>query len=192
MNKTENSISKTKKSENKQPVSNPMTKQLNSLQKSPAKNLKTVKQNDTLIEKVSNPIETTNIVAKINNFNTNKTSNKMYGGYMNAASNRIIDYSDIVYSLNSIFSDKIGIQELFARVNNLFNEKLLSTYTAFGIYHEKSKCLNMKLFNSMGSTYTSKIFLSDDENPVIECFNKNIPLIKENNKFLNMPYLNDS
>lgn len=195
MNKTDSN--KTKKSENinKSPVSNPMAKQLNSLQNSPEKILKTIKtktQDKTIHLAAQNPIEMNNIVAKINNFNTNKTSNKMYGGYMNAATTRVIDYSDFVYSLNSLLSNKIGVQELFVEVNNLFSEKLTSVYTAFGIYQEKSKCINMKLFNSMGSTYTSKIFLSDDENPVIECFNKNTPIIKENNKFLNMPYLNDS
>ena len=36
---------------------------------------------------ISDPIitDTANIVARINNFNTNKTSNKMYGGYLNSA-----------------------------------------------------------------------------------------------------------
>ena len=105
MNKTDSN--KTKKSENinKSPVSNPMAKQLNSLQNSPEKNLKTIKtktQDKTIHLAAQNPIEMNNIVAKINNFNTNKTSNKMYGGYMNAATTRVIDYSDFVYSLNSL------------------------------------------------------------------------------------------
>lgn len=169
-------------------VSNPLAKQMNALKKPAVK--KPVQQ-----KIVSDPIanETSNIVAKINNFNTNKTSNKIYGsGYMNGSSNKVVDYSDIVYSLNSALSDKTSIQDLFVSVHNLFTEKLNHIFTAFGVYHEKSKCINMKLFNSMGNTYTSKIFMSDDENPVIKCFNNCEPVCYENNKFLNIPYLHSS
>ncbi len=188
----ENKVDSKKAQESKKPrnsaVSNPLAKQLNTLKKPAVK--KTV-QPKTISDPISN--DTSNIVAKINNFNTNKTSNKIYGsGYMNGSSNKVVDYSDIVYSLNSALSEKTSIQNLFIAVHNLFTEKLNHIFTAFGIYHEKSKCINMKLFNSLGNTYTSKIFMSDDENPVIKCFNNRDALCCKNNKFLNIPYLHDS
>lgn len=170
-------------------VSNPLTKQMNALKKPAVK--KTVQQAP---KTVSDPIssETSDIIAKINYFNTNKTSNKTYGsGYMNGSSNKVVDYSDIVYSLNSTLSGKTGVQDLFVSVHNLFMEHLNHIFTAFGVYHEKSKCLNMKLFNSMGNTYTSKIFMSDETNPVIKCFNNCEPICYKNNDFLNIPYLHD-
>lgn len=170
-------------------VSNPLATQ-QKVSKQPS-----VKQPVQTHAPVSDPIiqNTSNIVAKINNFNTNKTSNRMYrNGYINGNYNRIIDYSDIVHSLNSALSDKISVQDLFVSVHKLFMEKLNHIFTAFGIYHEKSKCINMKLFNSMGTTYTSKIFMSDDANPVIKCFNSRKSLCYDNNKFLNIPYLYNS
>jgi diguanylate cyclase (GGDEF)-like protein/putative nucleotidyltransferase with HDIG domain len=142
-------------------------------------------------QKVSNPIssETSKIVARINNFNTNKTSNKMYGAYINANANRVIDYPELVYSLNSNLSNKKNVHDLFLALHDLFSEKLNSVFTAIGIYHEKSKCINLRLLNAMGNAYTSKIFLSDETNPIINCFKTGEPTIIEDNKFLNIPYL---
>lgn len=186
MNKTK---TETKKSiKNKSNVSNPIAKQIN-LPAKPAK-----KSED--IKKVTSPItsETSDIVARINNFNTNKTSNRMYAGYMNSAvnSHRVVDFSDLVQSLNSRLSDKTNIHDFFLAVHNLFSEKLKSVYTAFGIYQEKSKCINMKLFSYMGSTYTSKLFLSEEDNPVIKCFINSKAILTDNDKFLNIPYLQET
>lgn len=143
----------------------------------------------------SNPIlpETTDIVARINNFNTNKTSNKFYaGGYVNANSHRVVDYNDLMLNFNSAVADKKNTHDFFFAVHDLFTEKLKNVFTAFGVFHEKSKCINLKLWNSSGSTYTSKLFLSEDENPVIKCFETNTPMIVENNNFLKVPYLPES
>ena len=176
-------------------VSNPLSKQLNALKKPALKTpVKTTKKEE---KSVSNPIgsETSSIVARINNFNTNKTSNRMQVNYMNgqnARSHRVIDYADLINSLNNTLSNKKTTHELFTAVHELFSDKLNSTFTAFGVFHEKSKCINIKLFNSMGSTYASKLFLSDEASPVIECFNTCKPKASDNNSFLNVPYLQQS
>ena len=177
-------------------ATNPLSRTLNSLKKNELQNLqpenaeKPAKKEE---KRASNPIasETSSIVARINNFNTNKTSNRMYAGYMNnaASSHRVVDYSELVYSLNSSLAGKTTVHELFSAVHELFSEKLRSVFTAFGIVHEQSKCINIKLFNSMGSTYSSKLMLSDDLNPIIQCFNNNSVIVQDNNKFLNIPYL---
>lgn len=189
-NKVDSKKAQASKKNNNSTVSNPLAKQMNALKKPAVK--KVAPQTP---KTVSDPIasETSNIIAKINNFNTTKTSNKIYGGgYMSGNSNKVIDYSEIVYSLNSALSEKTSVQDLFVSVHNLFTEKLNHIFTAFGIYHEKSKCVNMKLFNSLGNTYTSKIFVSDSTNPVIECFNNRQPICHGENKFLNIPYLHTS
>lgn len=169
-------------------VSNPITKNLNSLRTS------AVETKPATPSKATNPLtsEISNIVAKINNFNTNKTSNKMYGGYMNAGYNKVIDYSDLVNGLNNLYSKHKNISDMSSALHNLFREKINNTFSAFGIYQEKSKCINLKLFSSLGNTYTSKIFTSDEKNPVVECFNKAETIYYDDNKFLNIPYLQNT
>ena len=138
--------------------------------------------------------EASDIVARINNFNTNKTSNRMYSGYLNntISLNKTVNYSELIQNLNEKLKNKKSITDLFLEIHKLFTDNLNSIFTAYGVYHENSKCINLKLLNSTGNTYTSKVFMSDEVNPIIECFKTSSPIIKENNKFLNIPYLNNS
>ena len=136
--------------------------------------------------------EANNIVARINNFNV-KNHNRLYGGFMTDprvhTNNTSIDYTELITELDRALKDKITIHELFTAVHNVLCEKLSSVYTAFGVFHEKSKCINLKLFNHAGSPYSSKIFLSDDKNPIVQCFTSVEPVILNDNNFLNIPYL---
>ncbi len=187
--------SKKSKVEKSSAVSNPMAAQPKSVKAPSVPNVKkeesTQEKNIQITDPISN--ETANIVARINNFNTKKTSNRMYAGYLNnIKTTKIIDYTDLMQSLSSTLVEQKNVHSLFSAVHNIFVDKLNSLYTAFGVFHEKSKCINLKIFNSMGSTYTSKIFLSDESNPVIKCFKTSAPVVQNDNGFLNIPYLNKS
>ena len=191
LNKNKTDIDKkTQTSNKKSTVSNPIEKQPSRLKKSIEKKTAPNIKETTF----TNPItsDNSNIVARINNFNTSKTANRMYGGYMNAGYHKVIDYSNLVYNLCEIYSNQKNTTDLCSSIHKMFSEKISNVYTAFGIYHEKSKCINLKLFSALGNTYTSKIFLSDSKNPVIECFNTGKTIYYENNKFLSIPYLQES
>ena len=144
----------------------------------------------------NNPIlRNREIVAKINNINTVKSSNKMYGGYLTntlSSQHRAVDYADVVRELNISLQNKKTLNDLFNSIHNVFSEKLHCSFTAFGMFHEKSKCINLKLFSTMGSTYSSKIFLSESDNPVIECFTSASAVIQNTNAFLNIPYMKNT
>lgn len=148
-------------------------------------------------ESVSNPfIEKTNsIVAKINNFNTYRTTNRMYSGGITsptATNNRIINYADLLQELGENFKQSGSLNEAFSSVSSTFSEKMDCNFTAFGVFHEKSKCINLKLYTKRGETYSSKVLLSDEENPVIKSFKDEVTVSKEDVKFLNIPYMQNS
>ena len=136
--------------------------------------------------------QTNNIVARINNFNEQNNSARAYAGFISnpaANINKAVNYSELVTSFNNALQDKNTIHDMFAVIHKVFVEKIQSVYTAFGIFHERSKSINLKLFNKSGSLYSSKIVLSDKQNPVIECFESAQPVIKNDSDFLNIPYL---
>ena len=136
--------------------------------------------------------QTNNIVARINNFNEQNNSARAYAGFISPTAvsvNKAVNYSELVTSFNNALQDKNTIHDMFAAIHKVFSEKIQSVYTAFGIFHEKSKSINLKLFNKSGSLYSSKIVLSDKQNPVIECFESAQPVIKKDSDFLNIPYL---
>ena len=203
--KQENS-EKTEKTAARQVVTNPSAKNKkpDSSDKALAKPVPKTKIKSVLSVNVpsQNPSPETNpilrnreIVAKINNINTVKSSNKMYGGYLTntlASQKRAVDYSEIIRELNVALQNKKTSNDLFNAIQNVFYEKLHCSFTAFGMFHEKSKCINLKLFSTMGSTYSSKIFLSESDNPVIECFISSSAVIQNNNAFLNIPYMKNT
>ena len=105
---------------------------------------------------------------------------------------KVVDYLDIIQSLNSAFQDKKSVHEIIAAFHAVFTEKAKCSFTAYGLFHEKSKCLNLKSTSNFGSTYSSKIFISDDQNPIVKCFNTSSAMVLKDNAFLKIPYLQNS
>ena len=155
-----------------------------------------LKSGENIVEKITNPLveKTNSIVAKINNFNTYRTPTARMHNLSSpmATSNKAIDYADLLRELKINFQDCEDLHELFVAVNKTFSEKTDSNFTAFGIFHEKSKCINLKLYSKRGETYSSKIFMSEELNPVIECFKTTNQITKDDISFLNMPYMQNS
>jgi len=201
------SITKRKKDRSVSTVTNPVAK--NNPPANIGKNSKTKKSNTGKTNTISpvtapgkninpadNPLsKNREIVAKLNTIKTVKSSNKMYGGYLNNTLSlmpKTIDYIEIIQDLNLALHNKKSLNDLFSVIHSIFSERLHCIFTAFGVYHEKSKCINMKLTNKLGNKYSSKIFLSETENPVIECFSNSSAVIHKDNNFLNIPYLENS
>lgn len=156
--------------------------------------VKTKKKLDNLIKPISVPEENslTNIVETINNFNNNKTKPRSYTD--NYASNlkkvnTNINYFDVMRSISDAFSAHKSMVDLLARLNNIFVNQLKWNFVGFGLLHEKSKCINLKLFSQIGNTYSSKVFLSDEKNPIVQCLNNKVTIDKDNINYLNIPYL---
>ncbi len=194
-------VEKPKKNRRANTVTNPVAKNTppkTESKKSTKKNITEKKINEPAknAAPVENPLsKNREIVARLNHISTVKSSNKMYGGYLNnslTSVRKAIDYTELVKDLSMALQNKKTLNDLFSAVHNIFTDKLHCYFTAFGTYHEKSKCINLKLTNAMGSTYSSKIFLSESDNPVIECFTNMSAVMQKDNKFLNIPYMKNA
>ena len=134
----------------------------------------------------SNPLSSAKI-AKINAITPSKmVSNRLYSGYNNYTQKPFatIDYSELISVINNSIKNKNNANELFYALHNIFTNKLNSNFTAFGYCNQQSKCVNLKLIDKIGSTYSTKIFNSDSSNPVIEAVMANITIDKESNKLI--------
>ena len=180
-------------------VSNPIAAEKPPARKKSSSGTRTLKQTAKVADlplsqtPVTSPIDN-NIVAKINNFTQRRSTNKLYGGYLtnSLSANKIVNYPELIQTLNIALQDKKSVHELFSAVHDVFTEKMNCSFTAYGLYHEKSKCINLKLTNKLGSTYSSKIFTSNEQNPAVECFNSANAVMLKDNSFLKIPYLQSS
>jgi diguanylate cyclase (GGDEF)-like protein/putative nucleotidyltransferase with HDIG domain len=75
-------------------------------------------------------------------------------------------------------------------LNDIFVKKFKWNFIGFGLLHEKSKCLNVRLYSKGGNSYSSKVFLSDDSNPIVRCFKTKTVIDSDNIDYLNISYLN--
>jgi len=135
--------------------------------------------------------KTSNLVATINNFNANKSNNRLYSGYANnpIKSQTAINSNEIANAVGSALNNRSELSELFIAVHNALAEKMNCVFTGFGLYHETSKCIDFKLYSKIGGTYSSKVFQSDSENPILQCYETQKSILLNDNKFLNIPYL---
>ena len=154
-----------------------------------------IKEGEKTPEK-HNPFENSktsfsNIIETINTFNTvSKTPSKHYIPKPdNNKTNLTHNYADIMRSVSETFQKNSSIVNLFSQISNIFITKLKWNFLGFGLLHEKSKCLNFRLYSNIGNSYSSKIFLSDDTNPIIKSFNERTIIDKDNMDYLKIPYL---
>ncbi len=150
---------------------------------------------DSTVKPISVPEETSlnSIIETINNFNTTKTRPRLFANNNhNAVTNPVqnnVNYYEIMSDLSDAFNNNKNMVDLFGKLNDIFIGKLKWNFVGFGLFHEKSKCINLKIFSKTGNTYSSKVFLSDEFNPIIECFKSKAYIHKENINYLNSPYL---
>lgn len=131
------------------------------------------------------------IVETINNFNTTKSKPRNYSNsyVTNNSLNPNVNYFEVMKGISDAFQNNKSMIELFSKLNNIFVNQLKWSFVGFGLFHEKSKCINLKIYSKAGNTYSSKIFMSDDNNPIIQAFKNKSIVDKDNINYLNIPYL---
>lgn len=144
-------------------------------------------------ENNSNPLMKS-IVARVNALNNRTYSNRIYGGthnHTNPIINQSTDYQEIIRLSAEIIKNKQNVQELFYSFHNLLSNKMGCCFSGYGLLRETSKCINIKLIDKIGGTYSSRVLLNEDANPIVIAFNERTPITKSDIKFLNNPYLKD-
>lgn len=133
-------------------------------------------------------------IAKLSTSNAKNTSNRLYGGYnhSNTKMNVVVDYSQILRYLSEIIVTKYNINDIFFSLHNLFTNKLNCNFTALGVLNLQSSSINLKIMDKIGNSYSSRVSLSNEENPVTEAFLTKKVTSAEDNQFLKMPYLLNS
>ncbi len=146
-------------------------------------------------KKQSNPIIPSGLISKINSINNRTTANRMYAGYNNKTwrTYENIDYQEVIKFINEVIRGKETQNELFYSLHNIFINKLNASFSAFGLYHEQSKCINFKIIDKIGSTFTSRVLINGlEDNPVEKAFKTKVASYEPSSKFLNVHYLTES
>lgn len=140
---------------------------------------------------MTSPLSAAKLAAKVNSLATSPSTPRRTPIRVNAPVPQKVDvdYKTMVDKLAEIKPVQ-DINAYYLAVHKILTRYLACSFTAFGLFNETSKCINLKLIDKAENIYSSKIFGSDSENPVSQCFYTRRLITKDNVDFLNMSYFN--
>lgn len=137
-------------------------------------------------KRTSNPIDNSRIMP----LNTRTSANRLYGGWANSLSKvHDVNYPEMISAINASISNQNDAIQLFYSFHKQICLKLNLDFLAIGICNATSNYINMKLVEKTGSSYTSKIMLSDEENLIVKSFKNKEAIFTTDSHYLKMNYL---
>ena len=138
---------------------------------------------------ISNPIDT----SKIMPLNTRTSANRIYGGWAGSiAKTNEINYLEIISAINASVANQKDTVELFYSIHKQICLTLNLDFLAIGIYNNTSNYINVKLVEKTGSTFATKVLLTDDENVIVRAFNNKEAIFTTDCNYLKMNYLSQT
>lgn len=122
-----------------------------------------------------------------------KTANRLYGGYNHTkrfygSQNNSIEPLEIFSEFCSEAKNKNTVEEVLEYIHAIAINKLCYNFTVLGLVNNQSNCLNITLTDHVGNVYSTKILLSETQNPIIEAFLTKTKKIIENINVTNIPF----
>lgn len=143
---------------------------------------------------VSSPFSQEKLVSKVNSLIINSNSNSM-GHPQNKVFNNekclTLNYKLVVDGLIKA-SEANSIYDFYLNISNLINQNIESDFMAVGLFKEQSSCINLKLRDKLGNFYTTKVFLKEVENPIVQTFSQKQVIFKDDVDFLKLAYFKNS
>ena len=141
------------------------------------------------IGSVTSPLSAAKLAAKVNSLATSPLTPRKTPTRVNAVVPQKVnvDYKSMVDKLAEISGTK-DVNSFYLAVHKILTQYLNCSFTAYGLFNETSKCINLKLIDKTENVYSSKVFGSDSENPVSQCFYTRKLIVKDNVDFLNISY----
>ena len=98
-----------------------------------------------------------------------------------------LNYKHVVDSLVKISnSDNIG--DYYTKVFQIISQNIDSNFFAIGLFKEKSNCINLRLQDKLGNNFSTKVFLKDEENPIVQVFKSREMQFVEKKDYLKLSY----
>ena len=138
---------------------------------------------------VTSPFSSNNLVSKVNSL-TSASSNVSINPAQNILFNEkstTLDYKTVINEIVKMFPIE-SPQKFYSELYLTITKSIDSAFIAIGIFKETSNCINLRLEDKLGNIYSTKVFLKDTENPIIECFNEKKIIYKNNADFLKLAY----
>ena len=143
---------------------------------------------------ITSPISQEKLVSKVNSLTFNSVANSLNNPQNKSFNNEktlTLDYNFVVNELTKI-STITCINDYYNKIHSILTQKIDSGFMAIGLFKENSSCINLKLKDKFGNFYSTKVFLKDAENPIVEAFLERKIIFKNDINFLKLSYLKNN
>ena len=153
-----------------------------------------IKQNQTNNSGMTSPIVTSSLVSKVNSLTHSNRTNQIVSPQsisFGTEKGITLDYKQVLDDLNMLYPVH-NLYEFYSKVYSIILQNIDSGFFAVGLYKEKSNCINLRLQDKLGNVYSTKVFLKEEDNPIIQVFNSQKPLFVDNVSFLKLAYFKNN
>lgn len=155
----------------------------------------TVNNSENLIHQnapktVSSPISQEKLVSKVNALINNSSVNQLLNPQnmvFNNEKSSTLNYKSIIDGLVNI-SNASSAMEFQNKIYSLITQNIDSSFFAIGLFKEKSNCINLRLHDKIGNNFSTKVFMKDDDNPIVQVFNERTMKFVDKKDYLKLSY----
>ena len=143
---------------------------------------------------VSSPIKASKLVSKVNSLIKGNRSNFLTNPKTKSFSTekgRTLDYKNVIDELTKLYPIT-NKYDFYSKVYGIILQNIDSAFFAIGLFKEKSDCINLRLQDKMGNFYSTKVFMKDTDNPIVQVFNSQQPIFKDDVSFLKLAYFKNN
>lgn len=154
------------------------------------KNLINKITNITDKSQMTSPISQERLVSKVNSLTFNNCANSFANPQNKNFNNEkglTLNYRDIVDALNKL-PQITTLSDFYSNIYSMIMQNIDSDFIAYGVFKEKSNCINLNLQDKLGNFYSTKVFLKDIENPIVKAFSNKEIIFKDDVTFLKLSY----
>lgn len=141
---------------------------------------------------VTSPISASKLVSKVNSL-TNFSGANSVNQNLNFGKEK-----GSVLNLQSVVSELVkssvidNLNDFYSRMYSIISDSIDSDFMAVGIYKEQSNCINLRLQDKLGNFYSTKVFLKDSDNPIVQAFTAQRTVFKDDSEFLKLAYFKNN
>ena len=139
---------------------------------------------------VTSPIAQSRLISRVNALTLTPVGNQLVNPQSMVFNNEkgsTLNYKFVVDELVKL-TNISNINDYYNKIYSIISQNIDTSFFAVGLFKEKSNCINLRLQDKLGNSFSTKVFLKDETNPIIEVFNTRTTKFVEKQDYLKLSY----
>lgn len=136
---------------------------------------------------ITSPISPEKLVSKVNALTSTSATSPFCNPYFPSEKGTTLNYKFVVDELVKLANINNTV-ELYNKIYSIITQNIDSAFFAVGLFKEKSACINLRLQDKLGNNFSTKVFLKDENNPIVQVFNTREMQFIDKKDYLKLSY----